>query len=317
VESINRTLVCSILFVDIVAYSKESVDGQQRMKQAFNRVLGSALEPVAAGERVILDTGDGAAVAFLGDQEQALFCGLSLRDNAAPLKIRAGINLGPVRLMKDLNGQVNIVGDGINVAQRVMSFSDPGQLLVSRSFFEVVSRVADDYDSLFVHAGSRTDKHVREHEVYAVSADALSARPAAGRPGEPGTEAAPVEPERPVKVFDAGGQIIISGYSEASVRSALDELVAAGARVLSPIAQVSNKWMATCEHPDIQVSACKVARLGQTQIVTGPSRDAVRAKAAELVQFGARLVRDAEQISGQWTAVCEGGGSGRWGDGGR
>lgn len=316
-ESINRTLVCSILFVDIVAYSKESVDGQQRMKQAFNRVLGSALEPVATGERVILDTGDGAAVAFLGDPEQALFCGLSLRDNAAPLKIRAGINLGPVRLMKDLNGQVNIVGDGINVAQRVMSFSDPGQLLVSRSFFEVVSRVADDYGSLFVHAGSRTDKHVREHEVYAVSADALSARPAAGHPGEPGTEAAPVEPERPVKVFDAGGQIIISGYSEASVRSALDELVAAGARVLSPIAQVSNKWMATCEHPDIQVSACKVARLGQTQIVTGPSRDAVRAKAAELVQFGARLVRDAEQISGQWTAVCEGGGSGRWGDGGR
>jgi class 3 adenylate cyclase len=316
VESINRTLVCSILFVDIVAYSKESVDGQQRMKQAFNRVLGSALEPVA--ERVILDTGDGAAVAFLGDPEQALFSGLSLRDNATPLRIRAGINLGPVRLMKDLNGQVNIVGDGINVAQRVMSFSEPGQLLVSRSFYEVVSRVADDYDRLFVHAGSRTDKHVRAHEVYAVSADALASRPAiALKPAEPEAKALPAEPEKPVKVFDAGGQIIISGYSEDSVRKALDELVAAGASVLSPIAQVSNKWMATCEHPDIQVSACKVARLGQTQIVTGPSRDAVRAKAAELVQFGCRLVRDAEQINGQWTAVCEGSGTGRWGNGGR
>ena len=40
--------------------------------------------------------------------------------------VRLGVNLGPVRLVKDLNGQMNIIGDGINVAQRVMSFSRPG-----------------------------------------------------------------------------------------------------------------------------------------------------------------------------------------------
>jgi hypothetical protein len=70
--------------------------------------------------------------------------------------------------VKDLNGQVNIIGDGINVAQRVMSFSRPGQLLVSRSFYEVVSCLSRDYANLFRHEGSRTDKHVRAHEVYAV-----------------------------------------------------------------------------------------------------------------------------------------------------
>ena len=62
-----------------------------------------------------------------------------------------GINLGPVRLVKDLNGQTNILGDGINVGQRVMSFADPGQLLVSRSFYEVVSRLSDEYENLFTH----------------------------------------------------------------------------------------------------------------------------------------------------------------------
>jgi len=82
--------------------------------------------------------------------------------------VRLGVNLGPVRLVKDLNGQMNIIGDGINVAQRVMSFSRPGQLLVSRSFYEVVSCLSRDYASLFRHEGSRTDKHVRAHEVYAV-----------------------------------------------------------------------------------------------------------------------------------------------------
>jgi hypothetical protein len=63
---------------------------------------------------------------------------------------------------------MNIIGDGINVAQRVMSFADPGQLLVSRSFYEVVSCLSRDYMNLFRHEGSRTDKHVREHEVYSV-----------------------------------------------------------------------------------------------------------------------------------------------------
>jgi hypothetical protein len=81
---------------------------------------------------------------------------------------RLGVNLGPVRLVKDLNGRMNIIGDGINVAQRVMSFSRPGQLLVSRSFYEVVSCLSRDYLHLFQHEGSRTDKHVREHEVYSV-----------------------------------------------------------------------------------------------------------------------------------------------------
>jgi hypothetical protein len=93
---------------------------------------------------------------------------MAMRDLAAKVPVRAGVNLGPVRLVKDLNGQMNIIGDGINVAQRVMSFARPGQLLVSRSFYEVVSCLSRDYASLFRHEGSRTDKHVRAHEVYAV-----------------------------------------------------------------------------------------------------------------------------------------------------
>jgi len=167
-ESSGRTLVCSVLFLDIVEYSKKPVAEQLQLKQAFNAALGRALEEVAPRDRIILDTGDGAAVTFLGDPEDALFASISMRDAAAALGARAGVNLGPVRLVKDLNGQVNIIGDGINVAQRVMSFARPGQLLVSRSFYEVVSCLSRDYASLFRHEGARTDKHVRDHEVYSV-----------------------------------------------------------------------------------------------------------------------------------------------------
>jgi class 3 adenylate cyclase len=167
-ESSGRTLVCSVLFLDIVEYSKKPVSEQLQLKQEFNRVLTKALEQVPARDRIILDTGDGAAVTFMGDPEDALFASMAVRDSAGALAVRLGVNLGPVRLVKDLNGQLNIIGDGINVAQRVMSFARPGQLLVSRSFFEVVSCLSRDYASLFHHEGARTDKHVREHDVYSV-----------------------------------------------------------------------------------------------------------------------------------------------------
>jgi class 3 adenylate cyclase len=167
-ESPGRTLVCSVLFLDLVEYSKKPVSEQLQLKQEFNRLLTKALEQVPARDRIILDTGDGAAVTFMGDPEDALFASMAVRDGAGALAVRLGVNLGPVRLVKDLNGQMNIIGDGINVAQRVMSFARPGQLLVSRSFYEVVSCLSRDYASLFHHEGARTDKHVREHDVYSV-----------------------------------------------------------------------------------------------------------------------------------------------------
>ena len=138
-ESAGRTLVCSVLFLDIADYSQKPVAEQLQLKQAFNQALAVALKRAAPRDRIILDTGDGAAITFMGDPEDALFASMAMRDLSATVPTRLGVNLGPVRLVKDLNGQMNIIGDGINVAQRVMSFARPGQLLVSRSFYEVVS----------------------------------------------------------------------------------------------------------------------------------------------------------------------------------
>ena len=172
----NRTFVCSVLFLDIVEYSKKSVTEQLRIKQRFNAILVRALGQIAQDDRIVLDTGDGAAISFLGNPEDSLFVAMDLRDAIASessdgtisLPVRMGINLGPVRLIKDINGQLNIIGDGINVAQRVMSFCDPGSILVSRSYHEVVSRLSDEYLQMFEDVGTRTDKHVREHSVYSV-----------------------------------------------------------------------------------------------------------------------------------------------------
>ncbi|MGA0033085.1 MAG: PEGA domain-containing protein [Burkholderiales bacterium] len=169
----TRTFICTVVFIDIVEYSKKSVAEQMRVKQQLTDLLARALADVPGKDRIILDTGDGAAVNFLGDPEEGLFLGLALRDALAAaeddaLRLRTGINLGPVRLIKDINNQPNIIGDGINVAQRVMGFAEVNQVLASRSYYEVISTLSADYAQLFSFQGARTDKHVREHEVYAL-----------------------------------------------------------------------------------------------------------------------------------------------------
>jgi hypothetical protein len=315
-ESPGRTLVTSVLFLDIVGYSKKSVAEQMSVKQVFNDSLAKALKPLAQSERVILDTGDGAAVTFLGNPEDALFAGLVLQKDT-DLPVRMGINLGPVRLVKDLNGQTNILGDGINVGQRVMSFADPGQLLVSRSFYEVVSRLSDQYDNLFTHIGERHDKHVRAHEVYSVNVEpeALAAfvestwgeqwAAAAGLLDREVELPEAAESDQPAQVFDGGAHLIVSGPSQLSVLNALEELAKTGSKVLSPIQKVGNKWIATCDRPADAGDGCKVEELGFMRIVTGPTREAVSDKVTELVSRGARLVHDLEEARGVWTAVCE------------
>jgi hypothetical protein len=315
-DSPGRTLVTSVLFLDIVGYSKKSVAEQMSVKQVFNDGLGKALRPIAPPDRVILDTGDGAAVTFLGNPEDALFAGLILR-RETQLPVRMGINLGPVRLVKDLNGHTNILGDGINVGQRVMSFADPGQLLVSRSFYEVVSRLSDEYENLFTHLGERKDKHVRAHEVYSVNVEP-EALPAfveaiwgpkwaiAGGLLQPADRVDETpESDQPAQVFDGGAHLIVSGPTQLSVLNALEELAKTGSKVLSPLQKVGNKWIATCDHPNTGSDGCKVEELGFMRIVTGPTPEAVSGKVEELMNRGARLVHDLEETHGVWTAVCE------------
>lgn len=188
-ERDNRNIMCSVLFLDIAEYSKKSVAGQISLKDRFNSYLSTAIRDVPVADRIILDTGDGAAINFLGDVEDALKAALSMRESMLnedphldpPLLVRMGINLGPVRLVRDINGQPNIVGDGINVAQRVMAFADASQILVSRSYYDAVSRLSPQYAGMFHSQGSRTDKHVREHEIYAI--------------GYPGDKTAKLAPE--------------------------------------------------------------------------------------------------------------------------
>jgi serine/threonine protein kinase len=176
----RRNLLCTIMFLDLVGYSVRSVDDQVALKKLFNELIAKALKGVPEDTRIAIDTGDGAAICFMGDPEEALHSAMLLRDLLSQrygslLSVRIGLHMGPVRVVSDINDRVNVVGDGINVAQRVMDFAQGNQVLVSRSYYDVISRITDDTHDMFQYLGQYEDKHGRLHEIYSVSPGQRSA----------------------------------------------------------------------------------------------------------------------------------------------
>jgi class 3 adenylate cyclase len=171
----SKTQIVSVLFVDIVGYSKRSVTQQVEIKRAFNAHLGDALSPVLADDWILLDTGDGAAIAFQNSPEEALLTSDRLMALAYPegpehlYSLRSGLHLGPVVVVRDVNGSVNLVGDAINDAQRIMSFAGEDEVFSSRQYAELVARIDTSYGDRFSSMGYMQDKHGRAHDLARVA----------------------------------------------------------------------------------------------------------------------------------------------------
>ena len=133
-----------LLFIDIVGYSKLLIDDQRELQQQLNQIVRGteqfrAAEP--AGKLVRLPTGDGMALVFFSSPEAPVQCALEITeamqanpqlDEMHQLRLRMGINTGPVSGVADVNDKPNIAGAGINVAQRVMDLGDAGHILLSK-----------------------------------------------------------------------------------------------------------------------------------------------------------------------------------------
>jgi class 3 adenylate cyclase len=135
-----RLEIAHVLFIDIVEYSKLLTDEQSEALQELNQIVRNTeavREAEAAGQLIILPTGDGMALVFTGSVERPAECALEVSRalRAQPsLPVRMGIHSGPVQHVRDANTRENISGVGINIAHRVMDCGDAGHILVSKRF---------------------------------------------------------------------------------------------------------------------------------------------------------------------------------------
>jgi TolB-like protein/Tfp pilus assembly protein PilF len=134
--------IAHVLFLDIVGYSKLSVNEQHARVDELNGIvrLSEQYQKAEAANRILkIPTGDGMALVFYKSPEEPAQCAFeisrALKDNRG-LQVRMGIHSGPVSGVVDVNERTNVAGAGINMAQRVMDCGDAGHILLSRHVAE-------------------------------------------------------------------------------------------------------------------------------------------------------------------------------------
>src|SRR5207247_336451 len=140
--------IAHVLFLDIVGYSKLSVNEQHARVDELNGIvrLSEQFQKAEAVNRILkIPTGDGMALVFYRSPEEPAQCAFEISralKNNQRLQVRMGIHSGPVSGVVDVNERTNVAGAGINLAQRVMDCGDAGHILLSKH----VAEDLEEYD---------------------------------------------------------------------------------------------------------------------------------------------------------------------------
>jgi TolB-like protein/Tfp pilus assembly protein PilF/class 3 adenylate cyclase len=135
--------IAHVLFIDIVGYSKLSINDQRAAIDELTQAVRASEQfqnAEAAARLIKIPTGDGMALVFYKSPEEPVKCALEISralKGHAKIKLRMGVHSGPVSGVIDVNAQANLAGAGLNMSQRVMDCGDAGHILLSK-------RVADD-----------------------------------------------------------------------------------------------------------------------------------------------------------------------------
>jgi hypothetical protein len=175
----------TILFADIVGFSKKPTAEQQRLVESLTseilyEVRPLLVPPLDKPSLIALPTGDGLALAFLHrpdrlwNRSTLLQLILSIHQWAykqsssdSTVSVRIGIHVGPVELVTDINGNANVCGDTINYTQRVMDAANACQTLFSEAAFREYIGTETAYISTHPFSEDLKAKFLGPIEVYA------------------------------------------------------------------------------------------------------------------------------------------------------
>jgi hypothetical protein len=145
------------VFLDVVAYTKRTIDAQCDVITALNDIVKSAVDgcDIKPNSVIYIPTGDGICIALVGfqmdyDIHVSIAVDILQRiwqhnkretlDEEHRFEVRIGINQSDDTLVMDINGSQNVAGSGINNARRIMDLADGSQILVSRTIYDALHK---------------------------------------------------------------------------------------------------------------------------------------------------------------------------------
>jgi class 3 adenylate cyclase len=159
-----------ILFLDTVGYSTLPLDRQTAVFRGLQDIVNNSptvADAASRNEVIRTPTGDGMALAFFGHCSSAIRCARELAQQIeGGFAVRMGLHTGEVVRQLDVNGNMNVSGDGINVAQRVMDFGDGGHILMSLAYATRLQRAGDPAATDCHDIGVASAKHGVQIHLY-------------------------------------------------------------------------------------------------------------------------------------------------------
>ncbi len=160
----NRSArIAYVLFMDIVGYSRETSSAQSRIVEQLNIAVKLASTFISASsDNAVqnLHTGDGKALVFFNNVLAPVRAAIAITHGlkSSKLTVRMGIHSGLILPQLDALGRENLVGEGLNSAQRVMDFGDAGHILLSAQYAAWLQHF-DEWSSYIHPLGDGIAKH--------------------------------------------------------------------------------------------------------------------------------------------------------------
>jgi hypothetical protein len=155
----------NVCVLRIPEFGARNVADQASAKEKLESAARRALEGVAPGDRVVLDSDDGLALVIFGEPARALRIAQAVSAAAPDGAVQAGVNHGPLALTSR-SGDGRVFGDGLTAAFAAARFAAPGKVLVTRDFAQMLGRRNPDRAAELTSAGDFTDTRVRQHTFY-------------------------------------------------------------------------------------------------------------------------------------------------------
>lgn len=172
-------------FTDIVAGSDPSLTTNEQARKII--VLNKLIENTDIFKQrdpdstLILPTGDGMAIGFSDSAEKPLQLALDVhkgiyrynkpRPEKDRIYVRIGLDIGPVYIIKDLNGSENVWGPGIIMARRIMDLAREMNILASARFANDVKMLRPEYRNILRPIGDYQIKHGEKILIYNIYGD--------------------------------------------------------------------------------------------------------------------------------------------------
>ena len=175
----KRTML-AILAADVTGYSRLMGDDERATMDMLDVCRGVFRKHIAAHHGYVVDTAGDSVLATFKSVVEAVACAVDVQNDLAEcnadlpddrqMLFRIGVNLGDV--FQQSNGTV--YGDGVNVAARLESLTEPGGITVSESaYMQAEGKVDIGFQDIGEHEVKNIARAVR---AYRITADGQAAQ---------------------------------------------------------------------------------------------------------------------------------------------